>query len=173
LWWLLVLAACGRTNLEGEADASVDASVRVDASVALVRQAPRYVFTGDCPTPGVEDDLRPAAGERVVLVETFPQEECSGAGGDYLVGHEAGVGDYFLGAHACYFLPRELQVSSAPRFWGVARVAQTAAIFTTPAGWCITAADGGEPVTTDSRVKAWALYGSLEAAQAAIEHYRR
>jgi hypothetical protein len=38
----------------------------------------------------------------------------------------------------------------------------------TPTGWCVTSIAGAEPVTSDSKVKAWAVYPAEAAARAAL-----
>lgn len=164
---LAVLAmslGCGRTDLD-EAFSPTGAPAKVEQ-----RESPLHVFKdAPCPTTGVESDLNvTGSGERLVLVTTQPQIECSNAGGDYLVGRELDSGrDVFVGTHACWFLPRAL-ADGRGTFFGVARVSQTAGLFHAPKEWCITQLDGQTEVTSDSTVKAWALYPNEKAARAAV-----
>lgn len=164
----LVLVGCGRTDLLEDADGGVDAGV-----YAGVREAPFFVAVedGGCASAGVESQLKPlGSGERLVLMKTKALDECSGAGGEYLVGTEVNASrDAFLGAHACSFLSAELRMNFGQVFWGVTRLSQTATLFRTPESWCITSIAGTEPVVSDSKVKAWAVYRSESAARAALQ----
>ena len=169
---LLLLVACGRSDVTGETIAAsrLDAGVvsadggRTDAGVtrdAGVRTGPAHVFTrsGDCARAGVEGDLAPAAGEALLLVKSSPQIECSGAGGDWLVGTGLSAEQLAFGNHACFFLPPSLMTRSD--WFGLARVTMSATPITTPMGWCIT------PVTSSLRVLSWGLYPSeLDAVNA-------
>lgn len=171
----MLLSGCGRTDLVDEVDVGVtDAGVKPPV---VKREAPLFVAVEDgaCAKAGVEQDLAVReSGERLVLMRTKPQEECSGAGGEYLVGREVNEPrDAFLGAHACYFLDAALRQAQGQVFWGVTRLAQTAAMFSTPVGWCVTSFAGVEPVSTDSKAKAWAVYRSEAAARAALEALRK
>ncbi len=163
---LVLLAGCGRTGLLDEVDGGV-----MDAG-APQREAPLFVAveSGACARVGVERELSLlGSGERLVLMKTKAVEECSGAGGDYLVGSQVNATrDAFLGAHACFFLDAALRESQGQVFWGVTRLSQTAAVFMTPTNWCVTSLAGTEPVSTDSKAKAWAVYGSEAAARAAL-----
>jgi hypothetical protein len=167
----LVLAGCGRTDLLEDADGGTpDAGVK---PVVVQREAPLFVAVPadmGCGKPGAEGDLKVReSGERLVLMKTKPLDECSGAGGEYLIGTEVNAArDAFLGAHACYFLNSSLRQSLGQVFWGVTRLSQTAAVFMTPTGWCVTSIAGAEPVTSDSKVKAWAVYPAEAAARAAL-----
>ena len=171
--FVVVLVGCGRTDLIEDADGGVDGG-RVDAGVdAGVREAPFFVAKedGGCAQAGVETDLKPVgSGERLVLMKTKALDECSGAGGEYLIGTEVNASrDAFLGAHGCYFLGAELRMNFGQVYWGVTRLSQTAALFRTPENWCITSIAGTEPVVSDSKAKAWAVYRSEAAARAALQ----
>jgi len=167
----VVLAGCGRTDLIEDVDGGVtDAGVKPPV---VQREAPLFVVVPadmGCGKPGAESDLKiRESGERLVLMKTKALDECSGAGGEYLIGTEVNaMRDAFLGAHACYFLNSALRMSQGQVYWGVTRLSQTAAIFMTPTGWCVTTIAGVEPVTSDSKVKAWAVYKSEAAARAAL-----
>jgi hypothetical protein len=167
--FVMVLAGCGRTDLVEDADGGVDGGLRP----VTMREAPLFVAVedGGCASAGVESQLKPVgSGERLVLMKTKAVDECSGAGGEYLVGTEVNSArDAFLGAHACYFLSNTLRQDFSRVYWGVTRLSQTAALFRTQEGWCITTIAGTEPVTTDSKATAWAVYGSETAARAALE----
>lgn len=168
----LVLCGCGRSGLLDEfglapvdagtsrdagLDAGVDAGVRLDAGV---RTGPSFVFkrTTMCADTGSEMDLVPGPGERLVLVKTTVQTECSGAGGDWLVGTLLDSSSIAFGAHACYFVPSRLQDTS---WFGLARIDPNGPLLMTQTGWCIL------PVTTNAKVLAWALYPSEQDAVAA------
>lgn len=165
----VLLAGCGRTDLVEDVDGGV-----VDAGAKLPvvqREAPLFVAVptdNGCARPGAEGDLKlREPGERLVLMKTKGVDECSGAGGEYLIGTEVDAArDAFLGAHACYFLNSAVRQGQV--FWGVTRLAQTAALFMTPTGWCVTTLAGTEPVSSDSKVRAWAVYKSEAAARAAL-----
>ena len=193
---LFALAACGRTTAQAvvaDADAAsdtaedaADTAVATDAAPAdtdLVdtdaaadtrptAPAPRFVVvaTPDCPIMGGAEALVLSAPEQeLVLVQTKVSDECSGAGGEYIIGAEEGDGgDLWLGGHACYFLDPLLRTPSDRIWWGLARVVQTAGLRETPMGWCITSLSGAEPVRSDSSVLAWALYESEAEARAAL-----
>ena len=159
----VLASSCGRTPFDEVAD----------AGTPLVNEAPLFVFTGDlCPAVGTEADLTPQRFDGLALVRFRATGECSGAGGEYLVGREEGsTRDLFVGEHACYFQPPALRDSSAERL-GVVRYSHTAALFHAPTGWCITNADGREPVTTDVKNLAWGVYATEAGARAAYERLR-
>jgi hypothetical protein len=139
------------------------------------RETPIAVFkvTECCPGRGTEADLTPTASDSLVLVRTIAQSECSGAGGDWLIGREADASrDLHMGAHACLFIPKELNTATPVR-WGVARTLQTAGLSSTPKGWCVHDLDGREPVTSSVVVRAWALYPSEAGARAALAAFKR
>lgn len=192
---LFALAACGRTTAQAAfadadaADAAADASGQGDADTSAAADtdaldsdaaadvpsaapAPRFVVVGtqECPMMGGAEALVLSAPEQaLVLVQTKVSDECSGAGGEYLIGAEqGGAGDLWLGGHACYFLDPLLRTPSDRIWWGVARLVQTAGLRETPMGWCIISLSGAEPVRSDSSVLAWALYDSEAEARAAL-----
>ncbi|MFO0598739.1 MAG: hypothetical protein U0228_25765 [Myxococcaceae bacterium] len=160
----LVLLGCGRTGVQDEPDGGRDAGPGP-------REAPVFVANGaNCPVAGVEADLRPDAGERLLLVLGKTVEECSNAGGDAFIGVEVGsTRELWLGEHACWFLSNALRLDGEATYFGVARVQQTAGLQETVKGWCLTQLDGGEPVRSDVRVQAWGLYRSEGAARAAFD----
>jgi hypothetical protein len=164
----IAVAACGRSDLEH--DFTADPPVKTEP-----REDPLFVFTEGtgarptCPRTGLEADLNVATpGDRLVLMTTQPQGECSGAGGEYLVGREADASrHHFFGEHACYFLPQQLR-DTRDLQWGVARVTQTAALHEAPHDWCITQLNGASRLTSDTIVRAWAVYPNEKAARAAL-----
>lgn len=186
----LGLAACGRTTLRADAvadagedtnsdatDAEAAADTDADGSAgagdtAGPRMAPLFVAaaTADCPVASDEASLRVlGTDESLLLVETKALDECSGAGGEYLIGAaEGGAVDLFLGGHTCYFLDAERRSSFDRTWWGVARVGPADALLETPLGWCITSLSGAEPVRSERRVLGWALYESQADARAAL-----
>lgn len=153
----LFALACGRTPVENEAN---------DAGV---KEAALFVFTGDnCPDAGTEADLTPQRFEGLAVVKFRAMEECSGAGGEWFYGVEDGsTRGLFVGAHACYFHPPALRDSRTTDRFAVVRFSQTAALFHGPTGWCITDANGKEPVTTDAKNLAWGVYATEAGARAA------
>ncbi|MFT3712292.1 MAG: hypothetical protein QM817_31995 [Archangium sp.] len=163
----VLLCACGRSPLDPNLEPDPPMTM-----TATQREQPLFVFTSDadeCPGNGVESDLNvTTSGDRLVLIHSQPQGECSNAGGEYVVGREQNTTrDYFFGSHACYFLPRSLS-DNRQLFWGLARVSQTAALFEAPQGWCITQLDGHSQLASDSIVKSWALYPNEKAAREAL-----
>ncbi len=157
----LLVISCGRTGALGEPDPAK-------------AESPLFVFKGDnCPEQGIEADLVPEKFDGLALVKMSAQGECSGAGGEWLIGRELGTSrDFFVGSHACYFHPAQLEAAPA-EYFAVVRFMQTAALFKTPMGWCITDADGDEPVTTDSKNVAWGVFATEAGARAAFERLRR
>lgn len=157
---LVMVSACGRTPFDVPPDAGV-------------KEAPLFVFTGSgCPDAGTEQDLAPQQSDGVALVRFRATEECSGAGGEWLIGTEVGsTRQLFVGEHTCSFQPPLLRNSSDERF-AVVRYMQTAALFHTPTGWCLTSADGGEPVSSDVKNLAWGVYATEAGARAAYERLR-
>lgn len=130
---------------------------------------PTAIYVEDstgCPTDGTEAALRPDASDTLVVASLRAIGECSGAGGDWLIGRVLGARrDLMFGAHSCYFLGGvETRPSTA---FGVVRVTQTAALLEAPRGWCLTNTDGAEPVTSDVRVRAVALFEAEADARAA------
>jgi hypothetical protein len=131
--------------------------------------SPTAIYVEDstgCPTEGTEAALRPEASEVLVVASLRLIGECSGAGGDWLIGRALDARrDLMFGSHTCYFLGGvETRPTTA---FGVVRVNQTAARLEGPKGWCITDADGAEPVTSDVRVRAVAVFETEAAARAA------
>ncbi len=153
--------SCGRSALFEEP--------QPDEPGWAANEQPLYVFRGDgCPSAGTERDLEPARYERLAVVRFRAVEECSGEGGEWLIGRQIDSSrDYFVGGHACFFLPEDLRKPGSTWF-GLVRFSQTAGLFRTPEGWCVTNADGRQPVTTDSRSLAWGVYRTEQLARAAL-----
>jgi hypothetical protein len=166
----LLFCACGRTDLAPEGDGGVDAGVR-DAGVvdAGPPPKPRWVFKGDerCPFLGAEADLTPGIGEQVALVSTRLESECSGAGGEWIIGHEVGGAgrDFAFGGHACYFFPPELTLG-VTEWFAVVRVLRSSTPVSTPTpGWCVTT------LSTSWLVRSWGLYATEAEARAAFARF--
>jgi hypothetical protein len=175
---LVALCGCGRSGLDdfvaapADAGASRDAGAVVDAGTrdagtrvdAGVRAGPSFVFkrSNACPGTGSEPDLVPGPGERLVLLKTTVQTECSGAGGDWLIGTQLDGTSIAFGAHACFFVPNQLHNTA---WFALARIDPNGPLLMTETGWCIL------PVTTNVKVLAWGLYPSeldATAARAAL-----
>jgi hypothetical protein len=106
-------------------------------------------------------DLEP--GDGAYAAELFFVDECSGAGGQYILARALdGSREDWLGAHACYFFPPEWVAAGG---FGVVRYAQTAALFETPVGWCVSWPGGPEPIVTDGVTRAVAIFASAGEAQ--------
>jgi predicted small lipoprotein YifL len=165
---LALLAAstsCGRSGLLDDPPAQPTAPVA--PSPPVVREDPLAIFTpgGLCPTEGANEDLIPGASDDLVVVRFRFQEECSGAGGQWLVGrYDTSTRDLFAGGHACYFLPEDLR-DPVPERFALVRFSISASLIRAPEGWCITNEDGETP-TTDARWKAWAIYPTEAGARA-------
>jgi hypothetical protein len=182
--WLVcvVMVGCGRTNVSDEAadagpmmlDAGLPPGPR-PLPVAVFVNAGPTASAGQCPFAGSETDLRPQSGERLVLLRTRSLDECSGAGGEWLISREARSAvsapqDSFVGAHTCYFLPTSLRNRN---FWSVARLRQSAGLFSAPVGWCILNEEGREPVTSSQTTMAIGLYETQAAAETAVQALTR
>jgi hypothetical protein len=162
---------CGRTDVFELGDPSPTEPIPGEP----VSKKPRAIFVRDeqlrCPRAGSMTDLEPQPGERVVAADLRLLGECSGAGGEWIIGRIPAEGrDIMFGEHACYFLsPRapENAGPNAPTAFGVVWMSHAAILYEGPVGWCITDADGGEPVVSDVSVRAVALYDSKAAAEAA------
>ncbi len=159
---LLCLTACGRTDLIDPPLPAPPAPSTPAPGPAPVAEYARVVFKGpDCPTTGEERDLLPDAGEQLTVVRFRAVEECSGAGGDWLL-----ADDIFLGEHACWFFSDELRAGGPQLRYGLARTEPSPQLITMEAGWCLTHADGGV-LTGNQRTLAWGIYSSEAAASAA------
>ena len=162
---VLLVVSCGRTPFNEDPKPA--------AAAVATTEAPLSVFTGaNCPSVGTEPDLTPLPNEGLALVRFRPQGECSGAGGEWFIGREVGsTRGFFVGDHTCYFHPPALRDSADTRY-AVVRFNQTAALFHTPTGWCLTNEDGTEPATTDAKSLAWGVYATEAGARAAYERLR-
>lgn len=163
--------ACGRSELD-----DVEAVTPSFTPDPPITTPPTAVYTrpGDsrCPRPGVEADLRPQADEELRLVELRILDECSGAGGQWIVGRERGTRrDVMLGEHACYFAPMPITVLEPVP--GLVVVRQTAALQQGPLGWCIVDAEGKEPVSSDVQTHVAAVFTTWADAEAAQRRWAR
>lgn len=166
----VVFVGCGRSEIGDDvalrttvADAgALDAGSRdagaLDAGVmdAGVLPTALSIFVADqrCPAAGPESSLKPRANEQLLLVKTTVQQECSGAGGDWLIGTLLDGSEVAFGAHACFFVPASLPRAA----FGLVRLAAPGATQSTPMGWCIL------PVTWNREVLAWGIYPDELAA---------
>lgn len=82
-----------------------------------------------------------------MLLKTTVQTECSGAGGDWLIGTQLDGTSIAFGAHACFFVPNQLHNTA---WFALARIDPNGPLLMTETGWCIL------PVTTNVKVLAWA-----------------
>jgi hypothetical protein len=131
LFTSLFVLGCGRSDLGSElldgGAAPRDAGAVTDAGVTQ-RRGPLFVARNEspCPVTATEADLKQRpAGQQFVLVKTKAVEECTGAGGDWLIGAAEVRRGYFLGRHACWFFDTALRASPGTEYWGVARYSQT------------------------------------------------
>ncbi|HSN87438.1 MAG TPA: hypothetical protein VL025_11805 [Thermoanaerobaculia bacterium] len=103
-------------------------------------------------------------GGSTAVVEAFFADECTGAGGQYVLAREVdSFRRFWLGAHACYFFgfppPDGLP-------FGVVRYTQTAGIFEISPDVCVGFPDEPPGVQTDTTTAAIALFESLDEANA-------
>ena len=164
---LALSVACGRSELDDVE--AVTPNLTPDPPVTSPPTAVYVRPTADsCPRPGVEADLRPQP-EDLRLVELRILEECSGAGGQWIIGRERGTRDVMLGEHSCYFAPTTLP-EPVP---GLVVVRQTAGLHQGPLGWCIVDADGVEPVRSDVLTRVAAVFTTWADAEAAQRRWAR
>ncbi len=154
---MLLLAACGGRS-----------GLRVDEAASV---SPTALYTKDdkgCPSSQQIGDAREQltiaqSGEGVAVVEVFFQEECTGAGGQYILAREIdGFRAFWIGAHACWTLDR----LPTGRHFGVLRYSQTAALFRIDEHLCIGFPDLPPGATSDVHVRAVALFATLADARA-------
>ncbi len=193
---LVFAQSCGRTGLSDDAmDAGADAGPAVNGdggkrdagqpdaggdggSADAGTEQPFGIVvarTNSCPAAGTEQDMRPSSPANQLVTATVElREECSGAGGEWIVGQStASSGRFFLlGGHACWFL-RPMLSGVTERAFGVVRYAATMVPRDGPTGWCITRPDGGEPVRTADDVAAVALFRTRAGADAARAAWNR
>ena len=155
---LALLAACG-------ARSDVPA---IDKPPAAALPSALYVADEGCAKEVAAETAATAltpveGGDEVAVVEIAYAEECTGLGGQYILAREVeGSRSYWLGNHGCNFLAPGL-VGDTTTF-GVLRYNITAALFTIPAGVCISFPGEPDGLSSDSRVKALAVFPTLEAA---------
>lgn len=155
---VFLLAACGGRS-----------SLLVDEAAASV--TPTSLYTKDdrgCPSLQPLGDAPKQlaiaqAGEGVAVVEVFFQEECTGAGGQYILAREVdGDRAFWIGAHACWTLDR----LPPGRHFGVLRYSQTAALFRIDDHLCVGFPERPPGATSDAHVRAVALFSTLSDARA-------
>lgn len=117
------------------------------------------------PVSGALEAITPAgAGEQVEVVELFFQDECTNAGGQYILARSVeGYAESWLGGHACYFLPSPLQMTEA---FGVLRYGITAALFELPSALCLGFPAEPWGVQSSLTAEAIAVLSTLEEAKA-------
>ncbi len=166
---LLFLAACGRTDLRGPPapDASVVTPPPPPPPPPEVKDPLTVFEAGRCPSVSTRDALKPGVDERVFAVEFLAQEECSGAGGDWLIGRELdGTREVALGEHACWFLPDAYRGARQTRY-GVVRVDLLPVTTQVPDGWCLETVSDGLSPKTDVNVLALGVYETEDDARLA------
>lgn len=129
-----------------------------------------YLRDGTC---GLEAPVRdavaaltpdPGSGDTVVVAELAFLDECTGAGGQHLVGRAMdGIGMMWIGSHACYFFEPGL-VGSGVRA-GVVR-ARPGAFQQIPPSVCVEFPGVPGAPSTDVDAMAIAVFASLEDAEA-------
>ncbi|APR80705.1 Hypothetical protein A7982_06052 [Minicystis rosea] len=156
----LLAAACGARSI----DPGADGVPAAPAPVVVDLFAPDGAgCVSDLPNDTATDLMAPGEGESIAVVDLIYTEECTGAGGQYVLGREIDGYRYFwVGGHACYFFAHALPVSLV---YGVVRYRFTAAISEIPAGMCV--AWPGEPdgVQTDVSTSAIAVFERLDEAK--------
>jgi hypothetical protein len=152
---VLILAGCGTRTLE-------------DLSRAT---PPLAVYKSDektCAAPvhsAAEDELRvKESGEANVVVELAFLNECTGAGGQYILARAVDGSRFFwIGAHAC----TTWETPPTGKF-GVVRYSQTAALFHLPEGACLTMPGAPDLIVSDASTRAIAVF----ATQAEAERFK-
>lgn len=195
---LAVLAGCGRTGLPDDAADAGDAGAlsagdggptdggRTDGGVSDGGvgdgglEAPLLIVVArnnGCPTLGADADLLPAApATQLQTVRVTALDECTGAGGDWLVSQSVANAArlFLLGGHACYYVPRSLYGSTAmASFFGVVRFTPNTPTSSGPTSACVASPSGVEPVVTHDTVAAVALFRTQAGAEAARARWAR
>lgn len=157
---LLLVACGGRTPLALDDEAAAaDGSPEPTAVYAYQ--------SGICPVD-LHGDLTvmeaPKGSDSFVVVQIVFGDECTGLGGQYVLGREvSGSRAYWLGGHGCQFFSPALL--DDPPVYGVLRTTQTAALKQLDPALCL--GFPGEPagLSTDSSTRAVAIFGSLDEAR--------
>jgi hypothetical protein len=103
-------------------------------------------------------DLDPS--DELAVAELFLLDECTGAGGHWVLGRELdSYRVFFLGAHGC-----RLWSTTPVAPFGVVRFRQTAGIFSTPEGACIAFA-GERNARSDQSTSGVIAFGSRADAE--------
>ena len=165
-----IAAGCGaRASLRIDETSSAAASSGSGGAPAV--PDPEALYLPDDQGCGAEQTPANAAalltpsgsGQGVAVVEVFYQSECTGVGGDYLVAHEVdGFREFWLGAHACFFLPQP-PPSNLP--YGVLRYNITAAFFQVSPDVCIGIPGQPPGLGTGDKTEAVALFTTLADAR--------
>lgn len=183
-WFLPVLvmtAACGGSVVFDDTSAGGGGTSNASSSASPPTAAPEplalYVADREgCPLEappseaGATMTVNDSGLEELLLVELAFIDECTGAGGQHILARTPdGTRAMWLGAHACYFFAPELQDGALHP--GVARTRQTAALFETTEGACISFPGEEGSLTSDLVVEAIAVFARMDDASAfAAEH---
>lgn len=160
---LFTLAAgCGARSTVLEADPTAPAGQ--PAAVAV------YAPDGEgcvdsLPVSDAAEAVTPDSGEEVAVVDLAFAQECTNAGGQYLLAREIdGFRSFWVGAHACQFA--EGGTNSFGIVYGVVRYRITAGIQEIPPDVCVGFPDEPPGVQTDATTVAIAVFEQLSEAQA-------
>jgi hypothetical protein len=147
-----------------------------DAGVAVPGPVPEpvavYVAEPGCgeerAIETAEEALSTEESGTIAVVELSFAEECTGAGGQYILARDVdGSREFWIGGHACYFLssgPGQ-PPAWAPAF-GVLRYEQTAGLFQISPDVCVGFPGQPPGATTDAQTRAIAVFATLEEARA-------
>jgi len=177
---LALLVACGGTVVFEEAagdggpgagGSGAGGSPSITAGPAPDAPAPLALYVSDREGCGLEAPIAEAeatmrldgGGAELHVVDLAFIDECTGAGGHHILARTVdGSDEMWLGAHACSFFAPEL-VGGAIRP-GVARTRQTAALFETPEGACVSFPGEDGTLTSDLVVEAIAVFATRDDA---------
>lgn len=159
-------SACGG-RIESDGSAPAGATNPATQATALYTADPR----SSCATPAsleaVATELRPTGFEQTAVVELSVAEECTGLGGQWLLGRDVrrASDKYWLGGHGCRTVP--VAQDGSARF-GVLVYWPTDRIGAIPAGVCVSF-PGNAPGTSSmspTDVRAIATFATLAQAEA-------
>lgn len=157
----------GRIESDGSGPSGATATDPAEQATALYTADPR----SSCATPAsldaVATELRPAGFEETAVVELSVAEECTGLGGQWLLGRDVRRASqkFWLGGHGCRTVP--VAEDGSARF-GVLVYWPTDSISVLPAGACLSF-PGNAPGTSSmspTRVRALATFATLAQAEA-------
>lgn len=151
---LFFLAACGgRSAIEPHAEPAGPSAA-----------APTFVMDRSSCTTGITPSAQAATtlddGDELAVAEIHFVEECTGAGGTWVLGRDVhSHRRFFLGEHGC-----RLWESPPAGQYGVVRHRQTAALFLTPEGVCV-AFPGDERLQTDQSTSGFVVFATRAEAE--------